>query len=230
MIVFDSIALKVLSEKQQQLLPLLEDFSRTHFLVGGTAIALQLWHRKSIDFDFINDTNQWSLHDFKARIELYGFSLERSELEAFYGIEFEDQQEFHMTIHGVRFSTFNYFRTLYNDQKIAISSDIQLCSGLSSVSLEQLLCMKLFACISRNKWKDAVDIYFILDYTDLDLSSGLKLCQEKYFINIFSSDSVLEQFISWDWDITESVEYLVENPPSDKQIIDFLRGEAKKLI
>ena len=41
-IVFDRNAEKVLSPEQKNLSPLLEDFSRTHFLAGGTAVALWL--------------------------------------------------------------------------------------------------------------------------------------------------------------------------------------------
>jgi hypothetical protein len=41
----------VLSEEQKQLLPLLKDFSKQFGLIGGTAIALQIGHRRSIDFD-----------------------------------------------------------------------------------------------------------------------------------------------------------------------------------
>ena len=43
---------KVLSPEQLNLLPLLRTFSHLgFFLVGGTAIALHLGHRRSIDFD-----------------------------------------------------------------------------------------------------------------------------------------------------------------------------------
>ena len=90
--------------------------------------------------------------------------------------------------------------------------------------------MKLFACITRNKWKDAVDIYFIMQKINTSLKDALSLCEKKYFINIFTKRSVLEQLISSDWDTSESVEYLIENPPTDAKIIDFLREEAKRLI
>lgn len=230
MIVFDSQATQVLSQKQQELLPLLEEFSKTHFLIWGTAISLQLGHRKSIDFDFINSTHQWSLADFKSRIELHGFSLLREEVEMFFGQEFENMDEFHFTINDVKWSCFNYYRTLYDDQKIEIYSDTKILWWLRTASLEQLLCMKLFACITRSKWKDAVDIYFILREIHMPLSKALMLCKEKYFINIFNTDAVMEQFISENWDTTESVEYLIQNPPEDIKIIKFLSEEAQKIV
>jgi len=41
----------ILTANQVKLLPLVKEFSRDYYLVGGTAIALYLGHRRSIDFD-----------------------------------------------------------------------------------------------------------------------------------------------------------------------------------
>jgi len=42
---------EILTDNQIKLLPLLKSFSKDYVLVGGTAIALYLGHRRSIDFD-----------------------------------------------------------------------------------------------------------------------------------------------------------------------------------
>ena len=42
---------EILNDRQTELLPLLAQFRREYYLVGGTAIALYLGHRRSIDFD-----------------------------------------------------------------------------------------------------------------------------------------------------------------------------------
>ncbi len=47
---------EVLSDKQINLLPLVREFKREFYLVGGTAIALYLGHRRSIDFDLFKST------------------------------------------------------------------------------------------------------------------------------------------------------------------------------
>lgn len=220
----DIISEKVLSREQIELLPLLRDITQTHTLIWGTAIALQLWHRKSIDFDCINDTHQWSIADFKARVEKYGFYLDKDELNTYFWSEYENQDEIHLTVNWVRLSLFNYYRTLYDDQIIVIESNTFLLWDIPSVCLEQLLCMKLFACITRNKWKDAVDIYFLLHKLNMSLIYYLKLCENKYFIGIFNQQAVLEQLISWNWDTTEKVDYLIDNPPNDTEIIEYLKS------
>ena len=42
---------EILNDRQRELLPLMAQFRREYYLVGGTAIALYLGHRRSIDFD-----------------------------------------------------------------------------------------------------------------------------------------------------------------------------------
>ena len=43
--------LEILNKDQQHLLPFLAKFKREYYMVGGTAIALHIGHRLSIDFD-----------------------------------------------------------------------------------------------------------------------------------------------------------------------------------
>ena len=47
----------ILSKEQKELLPLIRQFKREFYLVGGTAIALQVGHRRSIDFDLFKLSN-----------------------------------------------------------------------------------------------------------------------------------------------------------------------------
>ena len=42
---------EILNAAQQELLPLMAQFRQEYYLVGGTAIALHIGHRRSVDFD-----------------------------------------------------------------------------------------------------------------------------------------------------------------------------------
>ena len=42
---------EILNVDQLKLLPLMARFRREYYLVGGTAIALHIGHRRSVDFD-----------------------------------------------------------------------------------------------------------------------------------------------------------------------------------
>ena len=48
---------EILTKEQADLLPLIRNFSRSFGLVGGTAVALQIGHRRSIDFDLFTYKN-----------------------------------------------------------------------------------------------------------------------------------------------------------------------------
>ncbi len=229
-IIFNNIALKVLNINQQKFKILLEDFSTTHFLWWWTAIALQLWHRESIDFDFFSSTNQWTFSNFVKRINKYGFDISLKDKQDFYSIEFIEQEEIHVEINNVKLSLINFYRTLYDNQKINISWKHYILWWLKVASLSELSAMKVFAMIWRKKWKDAVDLYFLILHLNIDLNEVLNLAEKKYFINIFNKKSVLEQIISKDWDKSEKVKYLVEHPPQDEEIENFLEKEALNIL
>ena len=42
---------EIFSASQQQLLPFIKKYKKKYYLVGGTAIALHIGHRSSIDFN-----------------------------------------------------------------------------------------------------------------------------------------------------------------------------------
>ena len=46
---------EILTKEQEDLLPIIKQFFSDYYLVGGTAIALHLGHRRSIDFDLFTD-------------------------------------------------------------------------------------------------------------------------------------------------------------------------------
>lgn len=229
-IILDEKAKLVLPENQQKLVPLLEDFSTTHFLWWWTAIALYLWHRESIDFDFFSKWNQWTYSNFKKRIQKSWFNLSQKDDEQNFYNKNENQEEFHVDINWVKFTAFNYYRTLYNDQEIKIKWEDTILWWLKIASLEELMCMKLFSTMSRNKFKDAVDIYYILKNTDKDLEYYLDKSEKIYFKDIIQKNASLVQLISKEWDTTEEIKYIDKNHPSNDTVIEFLYSEASKLM
>ena len=55
---------EVLSKEQIELLTFVKQFQKEFYLVGGTAIALQIGHRRSIDFIFLNLNQSDQKHSF----------------------------------------------------------------------------------------------------------------------------------------------------------------------
>ena len=55
---------EVLDEKRRELLPALGVFKKDFYLAGGTALALQIGHRISIDFYFFTQSDFLHTHLF----------------------------------------------------------------------------------------------------------------------------------------------------------------------
>jgi len=227
MIIFNDIAKKVLTVDQQSISPLLEEFSKTHFLVGGTAIALILGHRKSIDFDFFHLGPQGTGQGLAKRIASTGFILEEgSDLRY---LSEEEESEVTLYVKGVKIQLIDFSRNPY-DVLINLISDQLLCNGIKTVSLEQLACLKLFAMMYRNKWKDAVDLFYILKYEKSFVLLDLIKKTKEIFTSLYQEIATLETIMNDEWDTTEMVEYVIENPVTDFEIRNQLIELAKKVL
>ncbi len=135
---------EILTAEQRKLLPLVAVFKKDFGLVGGTAIALHIGHRESIDFDMFSQKKFGNL------------SLQRKveKTRKIDEVLVNKDGEFTFVIGPVKFTFFQY------------PFDIDYSEGFDSVArlptLLTLAAMKAFAIGQRNKWKDYVDMYFIL--------------------------------------------------------------------
>ena len=135
---------EILTAEQRKLLPLVAVFKKDFGLVGGTAIALHIGHRESIDFDLFSHKKFGNL------------SLQRKveKVRKIDEILVNKESEFTFLIGSVKFTFFQY------------PFDIDYSEKFGSVArlptLMVLAAMKAYAMGQRNKWKDYVDMYFIL--------------------------------------------------------------------
>lgn len=197
---------EILTENQNKLLPYLKVFKRKFYLVGGTAIALHIGHRRSVDFDLfclsrLNKKNIWE--------KLSKFPFNKVKLS-------EDIDQLHLMITGVKVTFFNY---PYN-----IDHSLKLDEYLTLPSLLTLASMKAFALGRRAKWRDYIDLFFILKnfFTIGEISREA----ERNFGQLYSEKLFREQLaFHKDIDYSDPVEYLI-NPPSDDEIKSFLIEKA----
>ena len=91
---------EILSEQQKTLLPLVKEFRNSFGLVGGTALALHIGHRESIDFDLYFVIGQHcSLGDIVRKAEsIFGSEFSeknfRSQLAYFQDIDYSEAVSF----------------------------------------------------------------------------------------------------------------------------------------
>ena len=128
----------VLSKEQKELLPLISLFKREFYLVGGTAIALQIGHRRSIDFDLFKMSTFVSAKVLR-KIEAAKFS---------YIVTRRVSEQLNLMINSVKITFFQYPYTI--DAKLDFDKVIKMPDLLS------LGAMKAFALGKRAKWKDYV--------------------------------------------------------------------------
>jgi len=137
---------EILTKEQVQLLSLISKFSRRFGLVGGTAVALHIGHRESIDFDLFTIKNKsFKNNDIKRKI------LETKNINK---VIVNKLGEFTFIIDTVKFTFFHYFFEIDFLKKL---DDI-----IKMPDLLTLAAMKAHALGQRAKWKDYVDLYFII--------------------------------------------------------------------
>jgi len=200
---------EIFDKQQVELLQYLKLFQRTFYLVGGTAIALHLGHRRSIDFDLFTPSNL-----IKPRIKKKLNQIPFKQIPIF-----EDYDQLHLLLNNVKLTFFNF--------PFIIDHPIKVDSFITMPSLLSLASMKAFALGRRSKWQDYVDLYFILkkNYIVKQISKEASL----NFPSQFSEKLFREQLaFHKDIDYSEPVEYLVP-AVSEEEIKSFLIDKALEI-
>jgi len=181
---------EILTNEQNELLPLIKSFSKDYYLVGGTAIALYLGHRRSIDFDLFT-TQDIKRKSIRNLIDKSGFVVGNLLYEAF--------DQMHIVINSVKITFFNFSYKI--DHPIVFNGIIKI------PTLLDLAAMKTYALGGRAKWKDYVDLYYILkDHHDL---KELSVRAAEIFGTYFNEKLFREQLCFFDdIDFSEKVEYM----------------------
>lgn len=190
---------EVLNAAQRSLLPLMAKFRREFYLVGGTAIALHIGHRRSIDFDMFKQSGLNHKRNLD-KIVSSGFLHQVTR-------RVEDQMN--LIVNGVKLTFFQY--------PFPVVSEDRFKDVFRMPSLLSLAAMKAYALGRRSKWKDYVDLYFLLTghFTVVEVAKkATELFGELFSEKLFRAQ--LSYFS--DVDYTEQVEYLISNPPTDKDI------------
>jgi len=192
------VHLEILTKEQEELLPLVKMFSSEFGLVGGTAIALQLGHRESIDFDLFKNGN----------INILKIRKRVSEVFHIENVRVEEPEEYTITVNGVRLTFLNYpFNIKYTEK---LEHTIKIPDILT------LGAMKAFALGKRAKWKDYVDLYFIFRKHSLE---EVTQKSAQIFGNEFNGKLFREQLSYYeDIDYTEQIVFMPKSSVSNEEI------------
>jgi Nucleotidyl transferase AbiEii toxin, Type IV TA system len=195
--------LNILNKNQIELLSFITLFKREYYLVGGTAIALHIGHRESIDYDLFKLSALRKNDIFK--------KIFTSKLNFKFG--YENYEQLNLIINDVKFTFFSF------PHKVPTSSEIK--GIIKMPDLLTLAAMKAFALGRRAKWKDYVDLYFILKefHSITEISEKAKeLFGEMFSDKLFKMQLGYFKGISYQ----EEVTYLIPNPPTEEEVKSFL--------
>ncbi len=201
------LKLSILDKKRKAILPLLKEFKNEFYLAGGTALALQLGHRKSVDFDF------FALNDFKLTYlrEKIDSLFKKYKLTA---IQLEPNTYSILIGDEVKLSFFKIEDKVV--RPFVDSKWFRLCSEV------ELAAMKISALL-RADFRDYVDIYFLLKKYILD--EIINLCIDKY--QDFEVSIYLKALLSYDDIEITPIIYAAGYETEPEEIFSFIENKTK---
>lgn len=200
----------ILSEAQRKVLPFIDLFAKSYYLVGGTAISLQIGHRQSIDFDMFT----------YSKVQKKKILDELTKMGYNYSVLFTDSESIHFLVENVKITFFQY--------PFKVPAKI-LFDKIKMPDLLHLAAMKAYALGRRSKWKDYVDLYFLLKkYYTLDQIADKA---SEIFGELFSKKMFKIQLCYFkDIDYSEEVFYMENQDVPENEVVSFLTELATNNI
>lgn len=184
----------------------MQEIADNFYLAGGTALAIQLGHRKSDDIDLFSQR-----HFFVERYSHLFLTLNGK-------ILIEEEGTIHALIENIKVSL------LYYPYKVLLP--FKTIEGLNIASIEDIACMEIVALSQRAEKKDFFDVYEILKiFKPIELK---KMFIEKYGIEKINCYHILKSFFYFD-DAENSPEPVGHHGTTWDEVKAFFRNNEKIL-
>lgn len=147
----DTLHTKILPENQFQLFEILstQSFITDFYLAGGTGLALQIGHRRSLDFDFFKPEDFETSGIINILIKIGRYERDNEETNTING-----------SLDNVKISFFGY--------KYKVLDDFKIYKNIKLAGVRDIAAMKLEAIAGRGSKKDFVDMFFLLKQFTLE--------------------------------------------------------------
>lgn len=200
---------EVLNDKGKEIFPALKNFS-DFYLAGGTALALQIGHRISVDFDlFSKDSISKNLLD-KAKKVFSGNLV---------SISVNNPDELTVFVDGIKVTFLRY--------PFSALSDFADYEGIRMLNIKELAATKAYTIGRRGSYKDYIDLYFVLKENHSSLAEIIEIAEKKYKEE-FNSRLFLEQLVYFD-DIEDTKIMFLTERVDKKELEKFFENEIKKV-
>jgi len=151
-----------------------KEYLKGFYLVGGTALALKMGYRKSIDIDLFSNFN------FDA-----GFILENLSADFPFQLFFSTNNTLRGSIENIQIDILAHRYPIIGEPIIS--------ENISMISVEDIVAMKLNAIsVSGQRVKDFIDIYYLLD--EYSVAEMIAFYKKKY--TQYNETNVLKS-ITW---------------------------------
>ncbi|PIR92631.1 hypothetical protein COU01_00685 [Candidatus Falkowbacteria bacterium CG10_big_fil_rev_8_21_14_0_10_44_15] len=207
---------EILDDKRLEVWRQLPSFKKIGYLAGGTALALQLGHRVSYDFDI-----------FCPKPISAGFISRVNKNFSVKNVFVNNADEFSfITAAGIKISFIYYPFDLKDYVKINRAS-------LPLLSVAGIALTKAYALNRRQAWRDYVDLYFIMHGGHASLKRIISLAPKVYG-ELFSEKLFLAQLLyTEDIEPNEIKNTIILRDRSKinlKQVKDFFRRQINKYM
>ena len=201
--------LDALTKDGKAIFPLLAQF-REFYLAGGTAVALQIGHRVSVDFDLF--TPRKLPKGLLPRVEkIFGRRAVRPLVN--------NAEQLTVSVRGVALTFLHYpFPVLRAYVRVG---------GQRMLGVPELAATKAYTIGRRGALKDYADIYYILFEKYAVLRDVIALAERKYGAS-FNPRLFLEQ-LAYLKDIAQTPMRFLKKPVSRARLQKFFESEVKKM-
>jgi len=200
---------EAISSRRQEIFQKLKNFPQ-FYLAGGTALAFQIGHRMSDDFDLFTEKD--------IPVELLE-KVEKIFKESTIDIIINHSEQLSLIIDQTKVDfvkyPFSLILGLIEHEKVKI------------IQISEIAAMKAYTIGRRATYKDYIDLYFILSEKHSSLPEIIKISKEK-FKEHFDPRLFLEQLVYLE-DIQEEPIQFLKKKVGRKELEDFFQEEIKKI-
>lgn len=199
-----------------------------YYLAGGTALALQMGHRRSVDLD-------WFRRSTEERVPAQGIARELERLFGPGNVQPVRRQIDQATwaVNGIRMTFLAYPFPLLHD----LVPGGQVHKSLRNVwlaSAKEIALMKAYALGRRATFRDYVDLYFLLRAQVTSLAEILDGASRKFVLHgsqLFHARLFLEQLVYFsDLVDIDATLHLVHESVTPREIEAFLRERVAEFV
>ena len=201
---------EALPDKNRKTFDDLGAFSDDFYLAGGTALALQIGHRISVDFDLFSDKEIPA-----SLLQKINRLFDRKRVE----VSVNNPEELTVFIDEVKITFLQYpFPLVFEPVRLG---------NIRALSIKEIAATKAYTIGRRGSFKDYVDLFFIISEAHGSLEDIVALAEKKYG-NEFNSRLFLEQLTYLD-DVDDFAIIFLKRDIGKSDLQSFFDNEVRKL-